>query len=614
VVPAPIDGVWSKVRNLDFAALFPGSVASCTVEDGPADKVGSLRRVVYNDGAVWTIKLMELSDAERTLKWVLISADPAAAFTSRTDTLKLTRVTEDASTFIEWSTDFSSDAGVAVVEDCRLKKLDALKEMQVTCASGGASAAPGAALSELAKKWPAKKVRQTFIDFFVKKCGHTFWKSSSVVPHDDPTLLFANAGMNQFKPIFLGQIPPGSKMIGMKRACNSQKCIRAGGKHNDLEDVGFDVYHHTFFEMLGNWSFGDYFKEKAICWAWELLTEVYGLDPSRLYATYFEGDPSEGLEPDLEARDIWRRFLPDDHILTGNKKDNFWEMGATGPCGPCTEIHYDRIGGRNAALLVNGGAVNGRDREPGFVENDDPDVLEIWNNVFMQFNRVADGSLRKLPACSVDTGMGFERLTSVLQDVRSNYDTDIFAPIFDKIHELSGKVYHGRVGEGGTQGPLKLMMGDGKADEGQVDMAYRVIADHIRTLTFAITDGAVPSSNGRGYVLRRVLRRAVRFGQQCLGCKPGFFRELVPVVVEHFKDAFPELVSRQKFVMEIIAQEEDQFSRTLAKGLKEFEKHARGLKVGDAFPGSAAFLLYSTYGFPKELTELMCRCVLAAFA
>eukprot|EP00501_MAST-03F_sp_TOSAG23-6_P002557 GSMAST32.ASY1.ANO1.2697.1 assembled CDS len=356
--------------------------------------------------------------------------------------------------------------------------------------------------------WTANRTRQAFIDFFVKKCGHKFYK-----------------------------IPPGSPLEGMKRATNSQKY------------VGFDVYHHTMFEMLGNWSFGDYFKEEAIGWAWELLTDVYKLQPDRLYASYFSGD---------EEMDIWRKYLPDSQILPFDKTDNFWEMGATGPCGPCTEIHYDRIGGRDAASL-------------------------IWNNVFMQFNRMADKSLRPLPACSVDTGMGFERLTSVLQDKRSNYDTDIFAPIFAKIKELSGKTYHGRVGDG---------------NEGNIDMAYRVVADHIRTLTFAITDGAVPSSNGRGYVLRRVLRRAVRF---------GFFRLLVPVVVEHFKGFFPELEARQKFVIEIISQEEDQFSRTLAKGLKEFEKQVQKVGKDKNFPGATAFLLYSTYGFPQELTKLMCE-------
>lgn len=575
VINAPINVVWENIRSLDFKSILPGTVENCKVVDGPADKVGSLREITYRNGAVWTVKLMELSDASHQVSWIMVSAEPAAQFSSRSDTLKLKRVTEDNTTFVEWSTDFSSDATVEVVEDSRFKKLDALTEMETTCSSRADT-----------EYWTANRTRQAFIDFFVKKCGHKFYKSSPVVPHDDPTLLFANAGMNQFKPIFLGQVPPGSPLEGMKRATNSQKCIRAGGKHNDLEDVGFDVYHHTMFEMLGNWSFGDYFKEEAIGWAWELLTDVYKLQPDRLYASYFSGDEEMGLEPDLESRDIWRKYLPDSQILPFDKTDNFWEMGATGPCGPCTEIHYDRIGGRDAASLVNA---------------DDPDVLEIWNNVFMQFNRMADKSLRPLPACSVDTGMGFERLTSVLQDKRSNYDTDIFAPIFAKIKELSGKTYHGRVGDGSDGS------GDGKPDEGNIDMAYRVVADHIRTLTFAITDGAVPSSNGRGYVLRRVLRRAVRFGTQCLGCEPGFFRLLVPVVVEHFKGFFPELEARQKFVIEIISQEEDQFSRTLAKGLKEFEKQVQKVGKDKNFPGATAFLLYSTYGFPQELTKLMCE-------
>ncbi len=425
----------------------------------------------------------------------------------------------------------------------------------------------------------ASEIRKTFIDFFASKPragdGHTFVPSSPSVPHDDPTLLFTNAGMNQFKPIFLGQADPSTPLGKLKRAANSQKCIRAGGKHNDLEDVGKDTYHHTFFEMLGNWSFGDYFKEESISWGWELLTKVYGVKPDRLYATYFQGNPAQGLEPDIEARDIWRRFLPDTHILPGNMKDNFWEMGDTGPCGPCSEIHYDRIGDRDASSLVN---------------KSDPDVLEIWNHVFIQFNREADGSLRPLPAKHVDTGMGFERLTSVLQNVRSNYDTDIFAPIFMEIEHLTGaRAYSGRLGA---------------ADKDQVDMAYRVIADHIRTLTIAVTDGALPSNVGRGYVLRRILRRGVRYGRQMLNARTGFFSQLVPVVVNTMGDAFPELKKNPQKVIDILKDEEESFGRTLDRGIKLFAEVA-GTAKQQTISGTDAFKLYDTFGFPIDLTALM---------
>eukprot|EP01032_Pedospumella_encystans_P028455 gene28455-32140_t len=427
-------------------------------------------------------------------------------------------------------------------------------------------------------KWPKDKIRTTFIEFFTKKYGHTFWASSPVVPVNDPTLLFANAGMNQYKPLFLGTCDPSLEMYNLKRAVNSQKCIRAGGKHNDLEDVGKDVYHHTFFEMLGNWSFGDYFKEEAITWAWECLTVDFGLNPDRLYATYFGGDATQGLEADLEAREIWLRFLPANRIIACGCKENFWEMGATGPCGPCSEIHYDRIGDRDAAYLVNA---------------DVPDVIEIWNNVFIQFNRETDGSLKELPNKHVDTGMGFERLSSILQGHQSNYDTDIFTPIFEAIRQVTNcRPYEGKLGP---------------EDVGLIDMAYRVIGDHIRTLTFAITDGAVPSNEGRGYVLRRILRRAVRYGQEMLSAPAGFFTKLVPVVVANFGDTFPELRQRQAYVESIIADEEQSFNRTLDQGVKHFKKVVAGLQASGAtvVPAKDAHVLFSSMGFPLDLTELM---------
>ncbi len=426
----------------------------------------------------------------------------------------------------------------------------------------------------------ADQVRRTFIEFFVNKCGHAFVPSSPCVPVDDPTLLFTNAGMNQFKPIFLGQADPASPLGRLRRAVNSQKCIRAGGKHNDLEDVGRDTYHHTFFEMLGNWSFGDYFKAEAIAWSWELLTKVYALNPDALYATYFEGNKAAGLEPDEETRSLWLKHLPPERVLPGNMKDNFWEMGDTGPCGPCTEIHVDRL----VAMGLERRSV------PRLVNAGDPDVIEIWNNVFIQFNREEGGGLRPLPAKHVDTGMGLERLVSVLQHKRSNYDTDVFFPIFAAIERLTGaRPYQGKLGE---------------HDKDNIDTAYRVIADHIRTLTFAITDGAVPSNLGRGYVLRRILRRAVRYGRQMLHARPGFFAELVPVVVDRFAEAFPELKKNPGKVAEVIREEEDSFGRTLDRGIKLFAEVA-GVAKGKSIPGPDAFKLYDTYGFPIDLTALM---------
>jgi alanyl-tRNA synthetase len=422
--------------------------------------------------------------------------------------------------------------------------------------------------------WPASRIRQTFLDYFASK-DHTVVPSSPVVPHDDPTLLFANAGMNQFKAIFLGKADPKGPLAKLKRATDTQKCIRAGGKHNDLDDVGKDTYHHTFFEMLGNWSFGDFFKREAIHFAWELLTKVYNLPAENLYATYFGGDESQGLPPDLEARDIWLEVLPAWRVSPFGCADNFWEMGDVGPCGPCTEIHYDRIGGRDASHLVN---------------MDDPMCLEIWNLVFIQFNREEGGVLKTLPSQHVDTGMGFERLASILQGKLSNYDTDIFMPIFAAIQKITGAPpYTGKLGA---------------EDVGEKDMAYRVVADHIRTLTFAISDGAAPGSDGRNYVLRRVLRRAVRFGREKLGAQQGFFQKLVQVVVDLFGEVFPEIIKQQARVTEIIADEEESFGRTLLKGIEQFKKIAAATE-GNTVSGGDAFLLWESFGFPMDLTEIM---------
>ncbi|MEM9419971.1 MAG: alanine--tRNA ligase [Planctomycetota bacterium] len=419
----------------------------------------------------------------------------------------------------------------------------------------------------------ANQIRQQFIDFFVQKAGHTAVPSSPVVPHDDPTLLFTNAGMNQFKDVFLGT---GSR--DYTRAVDTQKCIRAGGKHNDLDDVGKDSYHHTFFEMLGNWSFGDYFKQEAIDWAWELLTseEWWGLDPERLHATYFEGDASEGLEPDLEARDMWLKHLPADHVHPGNKKDNFWEMGDTGPCGPCSELHYDRSPDKSGASLVN---ADGQDT-----------VVEIWNLVFIQFNRQQSGGLVPLPAKHVDTGMGFERIVRVLQGKTSNYDTDVFTPIFAAIQNFTkAKPYDG--GEDTLSNPI--------------DTAYRVIADHIRALTFALSDGAHCGNKGRDAVLRTILRRAVRFGHQTLGVTEPFFYKLVPAVVELMGDVFPEIGPAADAVAKELEEEEIAFRATLERGIVIFDKAVEGLSAGQTLDGETAFDMEATYGFPFSLTQVM---------
>jgi len=414
-------------------------------------------------------------------------------------------------------------------------------------------------------------VRQQFIDFFVEQCGHQFIPSSPVVPHDDPTLLFANAGMNQFKSYFLGTEEPPDP----PRAANTQKCIRAGGKHNDLEDVGKDTYHHTFFEMLGNWSFGDYFKAEAIEWAWKLLVDVWGIEPDRLHATYFEGDAELGLEPDTEARDLWLNLLPEQRVHPGNKKDNFWEMGETGPCGPCSEIHYD-----GTDDLTGGPKVN----------QDDPLVIEIWNLVFIQFNRGTDGKLTPLPARHVDTGMGFERIVRVLQGKQSNYDTDVFTPLFDAIREITGaRPYDG--GEGTLADP--------------VDIAYRVIADHIRCLTFALADGAHCGNTGRNSVLRTILRRAVRVGHQQLGMEEPFFFKLVPAVVEQMGDFFPNIRKNPDAIAEELKEEEESFRRTLDRGITIFDRAVAQLDKGGTLDGETAFDLEATYGFPISLTQLM---------
>ncbi|KZF26055.1 hypothetical protein L228DRAFT_242453 [Xylona heveae TC161] len=432
---------------------------------------------------------------------------------------------------------------------------------------------------EAEPEWSAVRVRAAFLEFFKKK-GHTFVPSSSVVPLSDPTLLFTNAGMNQYKSIFLGTVDPQSDFAQLKRAVNSQKCIRAGGKHNDLDDVGKDSYHHTFFEMLGNWSFGDYFKKEAIEYSWDLLTKVFGIAPDRLYVTYFEGYEAGGLEPDLEAKEFWKSVgVPEDHILPGNMKDNFWEMGDQGPCGPCSEVHYDRIGGRNAAHLVN---------------EDDPNVLEIWNNVFIQYNREADKSLRPLPNKHVDTGMGFERLVSVLQNKESNYDTDVFSPLFKKIQEITGaREYRGKFGSEDPDG---------------IDTAYRVCADHVRTLTFAISDGGIPNNEGRGYVVRRVLRRGARYARKYFETDIGnFFSRIVPTLVEQMGGMFPEIAKKEKDVKEILDEEEESFSKTLDRGERMFEHYAQQCKIHDSkkLHGADVWRLYDTFGFPVDLTRLM---------
>ena len=414
----------------------------------------------------------------------------------------------------------------------------------------------------------SNEIRQKFLDFFASK-GHTVVPSAPMVVKNDPTLMFTNAGMNQFKDIFLGNAAPKSS-----RATDSQKCLRVSGKHNDLEEVGHDSYHHTMFEMLGNWSFGDYFKTEAISWAWELLTEVYGIDKTKLYATVFEGSAEDGTEMDEEARQTWLKYLPEDHVLLGNKHDNFWEMGDTGPCGPCSEIHIDLRSDEEIA------AVPGRE----LVNKSNPLVIEIWNLVFMQYNRKANGELELLPAHNIDTGMGFERLCMVLQGKKSNYDTDVFTGMIRRIEELSGHSY-------------------GESDK--TGVAMRVIADHIRAISFSIADGQLPSNVKAGYVIRRILRRAVRYGYTFLGFNEPFLCRLVPQLVEDMGGAYPELRSQQKLIESVIREEEFAFLRTLDRGIRlmdDYLEKAAGTKL---ISGKDAFILYDTYGFPIDLTELI---------
>lgn len=421
----------------------------------------------------------------------------------------------------------------------------------------------------------SSQIRQEFLDFFGAK-NHAIVSSSPVVPADDPTLLFTNAGMNQFKPLFLGE----QKTLSFEgkewmRAANTQKCIRVSGKHNDLEEVGHDTYHHTLFEMLGNWSFGDYFKEEAIAWAWELLVDRWELDPSRLYATVFGGDQEDGLEVDQEAIDLWKSHTNIDHahILKCGKKDNFWEMGETGPCGPCSEIHIDLRSDQERAELDGASLVN----------KDDPRVMEIWNLVFIQFNRLKSGELQTLPAKHVDTGMGFERICAVMQAKTSNYDSDVFSPLIQAISNRAGIRY---------------------GDDEYTDIAVRVIADHIRAVAFSVADGASPSNDGRGYVVRRILRRAIRYAWDRLGIKEPFLFELVQVLGQQFSEVFPELVAQQAYVEKVVHSEEKSFIRTLGQGIALFEQMTEHSKV---LTGEDAFKLHDTYGFPIDLTQLMAR-------
>lgn len=415
----------------------------------------------------------------------------------------------------------------------------------------------------------AKEIRKEFLDFFKNK-EHQFTASSPMVVKDDPTLMFINAGMNQFKDMFLGNVE-----VKNPRVCNSQKCLRVSGKHNDLEEVGVDTYHHTMFEMLGNWSFGDYFKKEAIAWSWEFLTEVCKIDKDSLYVTIFEGAEDEGLELDQEAYDLWTEFAPKERILTGNKKDNFWEMGASGPCGPASEIHVDIRSDEEKAKVPGADLVN----------MDHPQVIEVWNLVFMEFNRLATGKLQKLPAQHVDTGMGFERLAMVVQGKKSNYDSDVFTPLIEKVVKYTGKKY-------------------GESEE--TDVAIRVIVDHVRAVAFAIADGQMPSNTGAGYVIRRILRRAVRYGYSKLNMSEPFIYKLVDVLAEQMGDFFPEILKQKDLASKVIKEEEQNFLRTLDKGIHKFNTYLDQLEV-KTVDGKFAFELLDTFGFPIDLTQLLAR-------
>ena len=429
----------------------------------------------------------------------------------------------------------------------------------------------------------SQDIRKQFLKFFESK-GHLIVPSAPIVLKDDPTLMFNNSGMAQFKEYFLGNATPKSNRIA-----DTQKCLRVSGKHNDLEDVGFDTYHHTMFEMLGNWSFGDYFKKDAINWAWQLLTEVYKIPKQNLYVSVFEGNPDENVPFDQEAWDIWKELIDEDRIILGNKKDNFWEMGDQGPCGPCSEIHVD-LRPESEKLLVSGKSL---------VNKDHPQVVEIWNNVFMEFNRKADGSLEKLPAQHVDTGMGFERLCMALQGKTSNYDTDVFTPLIEKVEQISGLKYTSN--DAMTSSDLSI-----QEEQNKINIAIRVVVDHVRAVAFAIADGQLPSNTGAGYVIRRILRRAIRYGFTFLNTKEPFINQLVEVLANQMGEFFPEIKTQQQLVTNVIREEEISFLRTLDQGLQLLE-NVMSETSGKQVSGAKAFELYDTFGFPIDLTALILR-------